>query len=161
MLEIKARIQAIDRDIALGRPFTLDQLVERLAWQDRLVAVIFGAFALLALAAAGFYAVLAYMVSLQTHEIGVRMALGASASTVRALVVRQAMLLAGSGLAIGLASAAALACLLRTQLYTVSPLDPVSYAIAPFVFLATGALAAYLPSRRATRVDPLVALRHE
>jgi putative ABC transport system permease protein len=76
-------------------------------------------------------------------------------------VVRQAMLLAGSGLAIGLASAAALAYLLRTQLYNVSPLDPVSYAIAPCVFLATGALAAYLPSRRATRVDPLVALRHE
>ena len=67
------------------------------------------------------------MVSLQTHEIGVRMALGASASSVRALVLQQAMMLAGSGLAIGLASAATLAYVLRTQLYNVSPLDPVSY----------------------------------
>jgi hypothetical protein len=124
---------------------------------------LFVAFAALALtlAAAGFYAVLAYTVSLQTHEIGLRMALGASASGVRRMVMRHAMTLAASGLAIGVVAAAALAYLLRTQLYQVSPLDPVSYAIAPVIFLLTGALAAYLPGRRATRVDPLVALRHE
>jgi putative ABC transport system permease protein len=160
---ITARIHGIDKDIAVASALTLEQLVDRRAWQDRLLAVLFVAFAALAvtLAAAGFYAMLAYTVSLQTHEIGLRMALGASASRVRTMVMRQAMTLAGSGLAIGLLAAAALAWLLRTQLYEVSPLDPVSYVIAPAIFLLTGSLAAYLPGRRATRVDPLVALRQE
>jgi len=160
---ITDRIHGIDKDIAVASALTLDEIVDRRAWQDRLLAVLFVAFAALALtlAAAGFYAVLAYTVSLQTHEIGLRMALGASAGGVRRMVMRHAMALAASGLAIGVVAAAALAYLLRTQLYQVSPLDPVSYAIAPVIFLLTGALAAYLPGRRATRVDPLVALRHE
>jgi putative ABC transport system permease protein len=160
---VKDRIHSIDKDIAIGAALTLEDLVDRSAWQDRLLAVLFVAFAAaaLTLAATGFYAVLAYTVSLQTHEIGLRMALGASASGVRSMVMRQAMRLAGCGLAIGVAAAALLAYGLRTQLYHVSPLDPVSYAIAPVVFVTTGLIAAYLPARRATRVDPLVALRHE
>jgi len=161
--DARDRIHGIDKDIAVASALTLDEIVDRRAWQDRLLAVLFVAFAALALtlAAAGFYAVLAYTVSLQTHEIGLRMALGASAGGVRRMVMRHAMTLAASGLAIGVVAAAALAYLLRTQLYQVSPLDPVSYAIAPVIFLLTGALASYLPGRRATRVDPLVALRHE
>jgi putative ABC transport system permease protein len=160
---IASRMHGIDKDLAVARAFTLEQLVDRTAWQDRLLAVLFVAFAVLALtlAAAGFYAVLAYTVSLQTHEIGLRMALGASADRVRRMVMRQAMALAGAGLAIGLVTAGVVASVLRTQLYRVSPFDPVSYAIAPLIFVFTGCLAAYLPSRRATRVDPLVALRHE
>jgi putative ABC transport system permease protein len=160
---IESRIHAIDPDVAVTASATLDELVDRRAWQDRFLAVLFGVFALLALglAASGFYAVLAYTVSLQTHEIGVRMALGATASSVRGMILQQAMTLAGAGLAIGLVSAAALAYLLRTQLYNVSPLDPVSYIVAPAVFVLSGWLAAAIPSRRATRVDPLVALRHE
>ena len=160
---VRARIAAIDRDLSITRLRTLEQAADRNAWQDRFLAVLVAAFAAvaLALAAAGFYAVLSYAVSMQTHEIGVRMALGASASSVRSMVMRQAMGLAGRGLVLGLMAATVLAFLLRTRLYNVSPLDPVSYVVAPAVFLLSGGVAAYLPSRRATRVDPMVALRHE
>jgi putative ABC transport system permease protein len=160
---IRARMAGIDRDLALGGIATLEEIVERAAWQDRFLTVVFAAFAAFALllAAAGFYAVLAFSVSLQTHEIGVRMALGATSTRIRQLIARQAFTLAGTGLMIGLATAAVLARLLRNQLYQVSPLDPLSYMIAPIVFLCVGFVAAYVPSRRATRVDPVVALRTE
>ena len=157
------RLRGIDRDIAASHVLTLEQIVEQAAWRDRLLATLFVGFAALALAlaGAGFYAVLAYAVSLQTHEIGLRMALGATAARVRAMVLRHAMTLAAVGLAIGTVGAVVLAYAWRTDLYRVSPFDPVSYVIAPLVFIGAGALAAYLPSRRATRVDPVVALREE
>jgi putative ABC transport system permease protein len=161
--DVKARLRAIDREIATDRVFTLEQLADRNAWQDRFLAVVSTSFAILALllAAGGFYAVLAYAVSLRTHEIGVRMALGAVASDVRRMIVSQALRLAAAGMALGLCGAAAVGFVMRTQLYEVSPIDPVTFVVAPAVFLLTALASAVVPARRATQVDPLVALRHE
>jgi putative ABC transport system permease protein len=160
---IRDRIVGLDRDIAVSKIFSLEQIVDRAAWQDRFFTVLFVGFALLALvlAAVGLYATLSYTVSLHTHEIGIRMALGASAARVRNMVMRQGLTLAGAGLLIGLFGAFALTRLLKTQLYEISPLDPATYFTAPTVLLLVALLAAFLPTRRATRVDPIVALRHE
>jgi putative ABC transport system permease protein len=120
----------------------------------------FAAVALL-LSAVGLYAVLSYAVSLRRQEIGLRMALGASALRVRAMVLGQCLALAGAGIASGLAAAVALARLLQTELYQVSPTDPATYAAAPALLLAVSILAALLPTGRAARIDPGIALRHD
>lgn len=161
--DVKARLRTIDQEIAIDRVFTLEQLADRNAWQDRFLAVVSTSFAVLALllAAGGFYAVFAYAVSLRTHEIGVRVALGAVPSDVRRMVVGQALRLAGAGLVLGLAGAASVGFLMRTQLYRVSPIDPVTFIVAPGLFLLRAIASAIMPARRATRVDPLIALRHE
>ena len=158
---IRSRIVAVDRNIALGRTYTLAELVVRAAWQDRFFTVLFGVFAAVALllAAVGLYAVLSYTVSLKTQEIGIRMALGASGRSVHGMFLRQGLALAGAGLGAGMLAAAALTRLLRSQLYETSPLDPAAYLAAAAVLLAAAFLAAYLPAHRATRVPPAVALR--
>jgi len=160
---LRSRIAAIDPDIVVSRVFSLEQIIARVSWQDRFLTVLFSAFAALALllAAVGLYATISYSVSLGTHEIGIRMALGASVSRVRAMILREGMTLAGAGLLIGLVVAFALARLLKTQLYEISPNDPATYIAVLIVLIVVAALAAFLPTRRATRVDPVVALRHE
>ncbi len=160
---IKARIVAVDQDIAISHLLSLNQIIDRASWQDRFFTVLFGAFAALALslAAVGLYAVLSYTVSLDTHEIGIRLALGASTSSVRGMVMRQGMTLAVLGLAEGLLAALGLTRLLKSQLYLISPLDPATYIAAPAVLLLVALIAVFLPARRATRVDPIIALRHE
>jgi putative ABC transport system permease protein len=160
---LRARIIALDSDIVVSRVFSLEQIIALVSWQDRFLTVVFTAFAALALllAAVGLYATISYSVSLSTHEIGIRMALGASVSRVRAMILRQGMTLAGAGLVIGLAVAFVLARLLKSQLYSISPSDPATYVAVPIVLILVAALAAFLPTRRATRVDPVVALRHE
>jgi putative ABC transport system permease protein len=160
---IRDRIVGVDHDIAISRVFSLEQIVDRAAWQERFFTVLFGGFAVLALvlAAVGLYATLSYTVSLHTHEIGIRMALGASASRVRGMVMRQGLALAGAGLLVGIIAALALTRLLKTQLYEVSPMDPATYFTAPVVLMLIALLAAFLPTRRATEVDPIIALRHE
>jgi putative ABC transport system permease protein len=160
---LRSRITALDSDIVVSRVFSLEQIIARVSWQDRFLTVLFSAFASLALllAAVGLYATISYSVSLSTHEIGIRMALGASVSRVRGMILRQGMTLAITGLFIGLVVAFALARLLKTQLYQISPDDPATYIAVPIVLILVAALAAFLPTRRATRVDPVVALRHE
>lgn len=160
---IAARIAAVDHDIAVSRVFTLRQIMNRVAWQDRFFTVLLAVFAVLALAlaAVGLYAVLSYAVSLHTHEIGIRMALGASAASVRLMVLRQGLALAGAGLLLGTEAALALTRLLESQLFQTSPLDPAVYASALAMLSAVAAAAAFLPTLRATRVDPVIALRHE
>jgi predicted permease len=160
---IRVRMAAFDRDIAISHVFTLPQLIERASWQDRFLAVLFMAFAFLALtlAAVGLYAALSYTVLLHTREIGIRMALGASAASVQRMLMRQGVTLALAGLAIGIVAALALTRLLRSQLFEISPMDPLTYAVTPLVLMAVAALAAYAPARRATRVDPVIALRWE
>jgi putative ABC transport system permease protein len=162
-LALRSRIVTLDSDIVVSRLFSLEQIIARVSWQDRFLTVLFTAFAALAvlLAAVGLYATISYTVSLSTHDIGIRMALGASASRVRAMILRQGMTLAAAGLCIGIVVAFALARLLKTQLYSVSPNDPVTYIAVPIVLILVAALAAFLPTRRATRVDPVIALRHE
>jgi putative ABC transport system permease protein len=110
---------------------------------------------------AGVYGVMAYVVGQRSNEIGLRMALGASPGTVMRLVLRQGLALAGIGLAIGLAGAVAATRLLTKMLFEVKPGDPVTYAGVVVLLGAVAMAASYIPARRATKVDPLVALRQE
>jgi putative ABC transport system permease protein len=113
------------------------------------------------LAAVGLSGVVAYTVSQRTQEIGVRMAIGAQRGDVLSMVVGGGMKLALVGVAIGLAAAMALSRLLETMLFQVAPSDPASYAATAILLLIVAALACYVPARRATRVDPILALRQE
>ena len=142
---------------------TLETAVSENVAAPRFRTLLLGIFAALAvsLAMAGVYGVMAYVVSQRTNEIGLRMALGASTGNVLALVLRQAMALAGIGLVLGLAGAAAASRLLTSMLFEVKPGDPVTYATVVLLIGAIALAASYIPARRAARVDPLLALRQE
>ncbi|HEY7336362.1 MAG TPA: FtsX-like permease family protein, partial [Bryobacteraceae bacterium] len=115
----------------------------------------------LVLGIVGIYGVIAYAVTQRTREIGIRMALGAQSSGLRRMFVRDGLLLAGIGAALGLASAFGLTRLMSSLLFGVSALDPLAYGTAAAVLIAAAALASYFPARRATTVDPVDALRAE
>ncbi|HEY0970344.1 MAG TPA: ABC transporter permease [Gemmatimonadales bacterium] len=142
---------------------SMDALVADSVAPRRFSALLLGGFAGLALflAAIGIYGVLSYSVARRTREIGVRMALGARTATVRAMVLRDAMRSVLPGVAVGLLGAWALARVLRGLLYEVTPADPLVFASMAVLLVAVSAVAAYLPARRATRVDPVMAIRTE
>jgi ABC-type antimicrobial peptide transport system permease subunit len=131
--------------------------------QQRFYAVMLGVFAVVsaALAAIGVYGVLAYSVTQRTKEIGVRMALGAGAGQVLALIMRRGLILTAVGVALGLALAAAGARSIESLLFGVRPLDPATFAAVAIGFALVAAMASYFPARHATRVDPAVTLRDE
>ena len=131
--------------------------------QPRFRTVLLEIFALIAvsLATVGIYGVLAYSVSQRRHEIGIRMAIGARRSDVLWLVVGQGMLLTFIGVAIGVTGAFVLTRFLSTLLYEVRPTDPATFVVVPLLLAGVALLACYIPARRAMRVDPMVALRHE
>jgi len=124
------------------------------------VAAVLGMLALV-LAVVGIYGVISYSVSQRTREIGIRIALGATVRDVKLLVLRQGMFLAGMGIAAGMAGAVPLALVLRSLLHGVSPLDPLTFCAVPAMLLAVAGVAMWAPTRRATRVEPLLALHHE
>jgi putative ABC transport system permease protein len=130
--------------------------------QRRFSMLLLTVFAVVALflAGVGLYGVVAYSVSQRTQEIGVRMAIGAQRSDVLRIVLGEGMKLALIGVGIGIAGSLALSEVVRTMLFGVTPMDAVSYAATSLVLLAVAALACYVPARRATRVDPIVALRN-
>jgi putative ABC transport system permease protein len=129
----------------------------------RLYAVLLGVFAAgaLALAVIGLYGTISYSVAHRTREIGVRMALGAPRQAVLALVLRQSLRIAVVGIALGLAGAVGLTRYLSGMLFELTPLDPATFAVVVALFAAVAALASLVPARRATRIDPQVALRSE
>jgi putative ABC transport system permease protein len=140
---------------------TYDRRVANRMWQRRLAGLLLSGFALLAvaLAAVGLYGVLSYIVGQQTREMGVRLALGATAASVLGLVMWRGLRLAGAGLLVGIAAAFALARLVTSLLYEVSVVDPLAYLGGSVLLLLIAGAACYVPARRAARVDPLVALR--
>ncbi len=160
---IRQAVSAGDRDLPVSDIRTLDDRLQLSVAQPRLSMVLVGTFALLALvlAAVGIYGVLSYTVTQRTRELGIRMALGAESSSVMRLVVGQAMAPAFIGVLLGLAGAWGATRLISSLLFGVSATDPITF-IAVTLFLLTVALAAsWVPARRATRVDPLIALRSE
>ena len=132
-------------------------------WQYRLFGYMFGIFgaAALFLAAVGVYGVLSFSVSQRTQEMGVRIALGAKSSDVRGLVVRQGLTLAAIGVVLGLLGAFGITRVIQSLLYNVTATDPVSFGGVSIFLALIAAVASYLPARRATAVDPIVALRND
>jgi predicted permease len=160
MRQVLARL---DPEQAAGDIRTFDQYVARTIATPRFTAILIGAFAGLALLLAGFglYAVMAYAVVQRSREIGIRMALGAQARDVRGLVVREATRLGAVGLLLGLAGSVAVTRLLGSLLFGVGANDPATFIAVSTTLIGVLILAAYLPARRATQVDPIVALRAE
>ena len=142
---------------------TLESQLDRILLTERLIAMLsegFGALATL-LASTGLYGVMAFVVALRTKEIGVRMALGAERSSVVWLVMREVLLLLGIGLALGIPAALALGRFISAQLYGVKANDPWVAVIAVILLSLIAAMAGLIPARRASRIDPLLALRYE
>jgi putative ABC transport system permease protein len=160
---VRERVLAIDADVQVMRAVPFAELLQRPLARPRFNALLTGAFgvAALLLSCVGLYAVIAAFVGQRTREIGIRVALGATGADVRRLVVSEGALLGGIGAALGLATALAAAPMLRDLLYDVHPLDPATMLSAALLLVAMSALAAYIPVRRATRIDPVYALRAE
>lgn len=160
---VRGTIKALDTDLPVFRVRTMDQFVADSMAQRRFAMLLIGIFAGLALllAAIGLYGVMAYSVTQRTHELGLRMALGAQRSDVLKLVVRQGMLLAGIGLGIGVICALLLSRLMKTLLYNVSATDPLIFVAIAAMLAAVALIACFFPAQRATKVDPMVALRYE
>jgi predicted permease len=158
---IRSAVAEVDKDQPISFFATLENNVSQSLGAQRIVASLTAVFAGLALAlsAVGLYSVLAYAVSQRTSELGIRMALGAQPVQVIRLVMRNGLQLVAIGLAIGLASAAAAAHLIQTLLFNVQPLDPLVYVGVAVVFTIIASLACLVPSMRASRIDPLIALR--
>jgi putative ABC transport system permease protein len=156
-------VRSLDPDQPLSRPITLEEVVGTQVIQPRFTMALFTFFAALglALAAAGIYSVLSFHVTRRTHEIGVRMALGARPSHVLGLMLTMGGRLVLVGLLVGVPASLAATRLLRSQLFEVTPNDPVTYVAVAVILSAVAFLACYVPARRAAAVDPLVALRHE
>jgi ABC-type antimicrobial peptide transport system permease subunit len=160
---IRAVVRDIDPSVAL---FSVGSMQDQLAltfFAPRVAAIALSAFGILALvlAATGIYGVMAYAVSRRTREIGIRMAIGATQAQVLQSVARSAAILIGTGLVIGLVLALTAGRFLERFLYGVEPNDPLTFATVFAIMLGVGAAATFLPARRATRIDPMQALRLE
>jgi putative ABC transport system permease protein len=160
---IRQQVHAMDKDLPVGDVKLMSEAVDESVEQPRLRTVLVGLFAgmALVLAAAGIFGVMSYSVSRRTHEIGIRMALGASATTVQRLVLAESAKLVLIGLAAGILTALGLSRLLSNLLFAVRPTDPLTFVGVGILLIAVALAASYVPTRRAMHVDPLVALRHE
>ncbi len=160
---VRREATALDKDQPVSDIRTLEQVVGVAVGPQRFAMMLLGAFAALALvlASVGIYGIMAYAVSERTHEIGIRMALGADRGSVLGMVVGQALMLSLVGAGIGLAGALGLTRLISGLLYGIGPTDLLTFCLAPLVLVAVSLFASYLPARRATKVDPMTALRCE
>ena len=160
---VRREVNSIDPDLALARIRTMDQLMSQSLGQSRYRGMLLGIFAIIALtlAAVGIYGVIAYAVSQRTREIGIRMALGARKLDIFKMIVGHGMILSMIGVAIGLAASLMLTRYLSSLLYGVSITDPMTFTSVVLLLITVALLACSIPARRATRVDPMNALRHE
>lgn len=160
---IRNQVSAIDRNEPIKQVVPMDELfLNSFAWRRYLILLL-AVFAAVALvnATVGIYGVISYAVSQRTHEIGVRMALGAQSSDVLRMVIWRGMSLTLIGVALGLAAAFALTRVLNNLLFEVSTTDPATFALIALLLVVIALMASYIPARRATKVDPLAALRGE
>jgi putative ABC transport system permease protein len=160
---VRRAIHDMDRHLPIADVFTMDRVVVRSLWQPRLFSwtfAVFGAVALV-LAVVGVYGVVSYSVAQRTREIGIRVALGAGRGRIRAMVLNQGMRATFVGLGLGLACAMAVTRVMGALLYGVSPTDPVTFGLVTLVLAVTALIACLVPALRATKVDPIVALRCE
>ena len=160
---LRSELQQMDSQLPMSGAKTLADHMSLPLFPARIAASVLGTFGLLALALAaiGIYGVMSYGVSRRTREIGIRMALGAEGRDVLSMVMRQGMTLAGAGVAIGLLTAFGLTRVMTSLLYGVSATDPATFIIISLLLTGVALAACYIPARRATKVDPMVALRHE
>ncbi|HEY2017252.1 MAG TPA: ABC transporter permease [Bryobacteraceae bacterium] len=160
---VRQQVREMDKDQPLGRPITMEEVLGFETVQPRFNMALFGFFGMLglALAAVGIFSVLSYSVVRRTHEIGVRMALGAERSNVLSLMLGMGGRLVVAGLALGLAGSLVLGRLLKSEVFTVPVTDPVAIIGVVTLLGAVALLACWLPARRAAQLDPMVALRHE
>jgi putative ABC transport system permease protein len=160
---MEAKVHEVDRDLPVTDVQWMSQAVDVSLGQARLRTWLLGLFGAMALvlAAVGIFGVISYSVSRRTHEFGIRMALGASGREILRLVVTEALRLALAGVAAGIAAAWGLTRLISSLLFGVRASDPATFIVLPLLLTGVALFAAYLPARRATRVDPIGALRHE
>jgi predicted permease len=161
--EAQQAVGQVNADLPVASPRTMQEIYSKSLARTSFTLVMLGIAAAMALALGiiGIYGVISYAVSQRTREIGIRMALGAQKQELRLMFVRSALALTGVGVIIGLGAAAAVAQLMRTLLFGVSPLDPLSFAIVPLILIFAAALASYLPASRATAINPVEALKAE
>jgi putative ABC transport system permease protein len=160
---IRREVQAVDKDQAFVNVRTMRERISNSIAQPRFYTLLLSVFAVVALmlAAVGIYGVMSYSVTQRTREIGIRMALGADRRDIVKMVIRQGMTPAVIGVAIGLAAALALTRLMASLLFAVSATDPVTFGAISLLLATVALVACYIPARRATKVDPMVALRYE
>jgi len=160
---VREAMRSVDSDLPLGKLTTLTTLLNESMTQPRFSMLLLAAFAGLAvaLAAVGMYGAISYSVAQRTREIGVRMALGAHRVEIFRMVLIQGARLAGLGVGLGLVAALAVTRLMARFLYGVEPFDPLTFIGVSGLLIAVAMVACYVPARRATRVDPMVALRYE
>jgi len=160
---VRAEIRQMDAQLPVANIRPMRDIVSTSLATPRLTGFLLATFALvaLALAAVGIYGVLAYLVSQRTHEIGIRLAIGADRSQVLRMILRQGLTLAVAGIAFGIVAALGLTRLMASLLYQVAPVDPITFLVVPVLLALVALAASYLPARRATRVSPVIALRME
>jgi putative ABC transport system permease protein len=160
---VRSEVRSLDPNIPVANIRPMTEVVAASLATPRLTGFLMGAFAAIALtlAAVGIYGVLSYLVARRTHEIGIRLAVGADRSQVLALVLKQGLTLAGSGIVVGMIAALLLTRLMQSLLYQVGPTDPVTFVVVTLALVVVALLASALPAYRATRVSPLIALRTE
>jgi putative ABC transport system permease protein len=158
-----SEVKAVNKNLPVPKVQTMNDRLSDVVAQPRFQTLLLTLFGLVALAlvSAGIYGVISYSVAQRTQEIGVRLALGAQGKDVLSMIVKQGMTLALIGLLIGLLASLALTQLMRSLLFSVSPTDPVTFIVIPLLLALIALLSCYIPARRATKVDPSVALRHE
>jgi predicted permease len=160
---VQRAVAEIDRNVPVAEMRTQEEQIRETLGPERMFAGVVGSFGLIAalLAAIGLYGVMAYTVSRRTNEIGIRLALGAGRGDVQWMVLRESLWMVAAGMAVGIPAALALTKLVRGVLYGIEPNDPASFVAAGALMIAVAAVAAWIPARRAARVDPMRALRCE